>query len=263
MTRSCGLLREKRRVVRAGTSTLARCPTCATLDELFKKQPRMGRGRSCRQDPEFFAKLSRQQSPQLPVDRLRRQPRAGQPDRRLAAGRDLRPSQHRQHGGAHRPELPVGHAVRGRHPQGQAHHRRRPLRLQRRAGGVARRARRSRRQLAAARAGRAREARARAACDCASEGAAARPALRAERHRAGAERLPDHASCATRGSAARSCTCTAGSTASPTAWCATWAPRSPTSAKPRPHTRRRWPSSPKPRRESVMFAATAASRTPG
>ena len=37
-----------------------------------------------------------------------------------------------------------------------------------------------------------------------------------------AERLPDHASRVTPGSAARNCTCTDGSTASPTAWRATF-----------------------------------------
>ena len=67
------------------------------------------------------------------VDRLLRLARAGQPNRRPAAGRGLRPSQRRQRGRAYRPQLPVGDPVRRRRAQGQAHHGGRPLRLRRRA----------------------------------------------------------------------------------------------------------------------------------
>ena len=66
-----------------------------------------------RNDPEFFTRLSRQQRPQLPVDRMRRQPRARQRDRGPSSRRALRPSQHRQCRRAQRSELPVGDAVRG------------------------------------------------------------------------------------------------------------------------------------------------------
>ena len=186
-----------------------------TLDELFKNN-REWAEKILRQDPDSSKALAPAVA-HLPVDRLRRQPRARQPDRRPAAGRHLRAPEHRQHGGAHRPQLPVGHAVRGGHPQGEARHRRRPLRLQRRAGRAAPRARRARRQLAAPRAGRAREAHAHA-----SRPAAAKPrpstvcasSTSSSRCRTSA-RPPSRA---TPGSAARSCTCTAGSTASPTGW---------------------------------------------
>ena len=155
-----------------------------------QEQPGMGRANSPPGSRVFRQALAPAVA-HLPVDRLRRQPRARQPDRRLAAGRHLRASQSRQHGGAHRSQLPVGHAVRGRHPQGQAHHRRRPLWMQRRAGGHAPLARRPRRQLAAPRAGRAREARA-FARRLRQRRRRGGPSVRAERHRAGRERLPDH-----------------------------------------------------------------------
>ena len=108
-----------------------------TLDDLFKNN-REWSERIRRQDPEFFAKLSRQQSPTYLW--------IGCADSRVPANQivGLLPGDifvhrnHRQHGGAHRPQLPVGHAVRGRHPQGQTHHRRRALWLQRRAGRDAR-----------------------------------------------------------------------------------------------------------------------------
>ena len=94
----------------------------------------------------------------VPVDRLLGQPGARQPDRRPAARRDVRPSQRRQRGGAHRPELPVGHPVRGGGAPRRAHHRLRALRLRRRPGGPARRETGADRQLAAARPGRAAQA---------------------------------------------------------------------------------------------------------
>ena len=128
---------------------------------------------------------------QLPVDRLRRQPRAGEPDRGPAARRRLRPSQHREHGGAHRPQLPVGHAVRGRHPQGQTCHRGRPLRLQRRAWRRcgARASASPTTGCATCRTCTRSTSTARRACP--SEIAGIRPAVRAQRHRAGRQRLPD------------------------------------------------------------------------
>ena len=70
------------------------------------------------------------------MDRLCRQPRARQPDHRLAPRRSLRPPQHRQPRRPHRPQLPVGASVRGRCPQSPAHHRLRALRLRRRRGGT-------------------------------------------------------------------------------------------------------------------------------
>ena len=65
----------------------------------------------------------------IPVDRLLRQPRAGQRDRRSRSGRVVCPSQRRQPRTAAGRQLPVGAAVRRRRHQGEAHHRRRSLRL--------------------------------------------------------------------------------------------------------------------------------------
>ena len=104
----------------------ARLPTCS-------RTTAPGSRACTRDDPGFFERLSHQQSPRIPVDRLLGLARAGQPDRRPAPGRGVRPSQRRQRGRAHRPQLPVGDPVRGRRAQGRAHHRRRPLRLRRRA----------------------------------------------------------------------------------------------------------------------------------
>ena len=138
------------------------------------------------------------------------------------AGRGLRPPQHRQRGRAHRPQLPVGDPVRGRRAQGRAHPRRRPLRLRRRA-----------REPAPARAsawpttGCAMSATSprstRAAGRRSTRQRTPRPPVRAQRDRAGAERLPDHHRPAMPGRAARSCPCTAGSTACATAASTTWA----------------------------------------
>ena len=61
--------------------------------------------------------------------------------------------------GAHRPQLPLRAAVRGRRAEGQARDRLRPLRLRRRQGGARGHAPRADRQLAAPRAGREPEAR--------------------------------------------------------------------------------------------------------
>ena len=68
----------------------------------------------------------------LPVDRLRRQPRARERDRGPAAGRAVRPPQRRERRRAHRPQLPVGAPVRRRGASGRARHRLRSLRLWRR-----------------------------------------------------------------------------------------------------------------------------------
>src|SRR5207248_904060 len=76
--------------------------------------------------------------PAVLLDRLFRQPGAGQPDRRHVAGRALRPSQRRQRRRPHRSQLPLGAPVCRRRPQGPARHRLRALRLRRRPGGAAR-----------------------------------------------------------------------------------------------------------------------------
>ena len=82
-----------------------------------------------RDRPGFFTSLVKQQTPQVHVDRLLRQPRARQPDHRPGAGRGVRAPQRRQHRGALRPQRAVGDPVRGRAAQGRAHHGGRPLRL--------------------------------------------------------------------------------------------------------------------------------------
>ena len=136
--------------------------TCATLDELFKNN-REWAERIHRQDPEFFAKLSRQQSPTYLW--------IGCSDSRVPANQivGLLPGDvfvHRNIANmvVHTDLnclsvmqfavdiLKVKHIIVCR-----------SLRLQRRAGRDAPHARRPRRQLAAPRAGRARETRARAA----------------------------------------------------------------------------------------------------
>ena len=166
------------------------------------------------QDPEFFAKLSRQQSPEylwigcsdsrVPANQI-----VG-----LLPGRDLRAPQRRQRRGAHRPQLPVGAAVRGRRAEGEARHRLRPLRLRRRAVRAAQRPARPDRQLAAPRPGRA------AASTCAMMDSIAgrarqsRPAVRAQRHRAGGQRLPDDRRAGRLGARPGASPSTAGSTAS-------------------------------------------------
>ena len=128
----------------------------------------------------------------IPVDRLLRQPRAGERDRRPAAGRAVRAPQRRQRRRAHRPQLPVGDAVRGRRAARCEHiivcgHYG--------CGGVQRRAARRAalglvdnwlRHVQDV----AREARRRARRACRRE-PRARPSVRAERDRAGRERLPD------------------------------------------------------------------------
>ena len=100
-------------------------------------QPRVGRGRRPRATPGFFSRLAAQQAPhylwigcsdsRVPANEI-----VG-----LLPGRAVRAPQRRQRGRAHRSELPVGAAVRGRRAEGRARHRLRPLRLRRRAGGAA------------------------------------------------------------------------------------------------------------------------------
>ena len=113
-------------------------------------------------DPQFFAALAERQAPGVPVDRVLGQPRPREPDRRARARRRVRPPQRRQRRRPHRPQLPVGAAVRGRRPRREARDRVRPLRLRRRPGGARGLASRVDRQLAAPRDGRPREARRRA-----------------------------------------------------------------------------------------------------
>ena len=73
-----------------------------------------------KRDPTFFTRLEKQQAPGVPVDRLLRQPRAGQRDRRPRSRRAVRAPQRRQRGRAHRPQLPVGAAVCGRRAEGRS-----------------------------------------------------------------------------------------------------------------------------------------------
>ena len=159
------------------------------LDHLFAQNRAWAEAIRAR-DPEFFPKLSRQQSPEYLW--------IGCSDSRVPAneivnllpGRAVRPPKHRQRRGAHGPELPLGDAVRGRCAEGEAHHRLRALRLQRRAGRAPLRPDRAGRQLAAARAGRRREAPGLRPRGRRGDGED-EPPLRAERHRAGGQRLPD------------------------------------------------------------------------
>ena len=174
----------------------------ARPETTVRQQPGLGR-RITRQDPEFFPKLSRQQSPEYLW--------IGCSDSRVpaneivepAARRAVRPPQHRQRRRAHGPELPVRDAVRRRCPQGEAHHRVRPLRLQRRARRAALRPDRARPTTGSGTSRTSREKH--AACVHAAAGGARarRPPVRAERHRAGRPTSARRRSCATPGTAAR------------------------------------------------------------
>ncbi len=170
-----------------------------------------------KRDPTFFTRLEKTAGAGVPVDRLLRQPRAGQRDRRPRSRRAVRAPQRRQRRRAHRPQLPVGAAVRGRRAEGEARDRLRPLRLRRHPRRAGARVARPDRQLAAPRAGR-RSAITEASCDAIADAdSARRSAVRAERDRAGAQRRRAPPSCRTRGGAATRSSCTAGSTASRTA----------------------------------------------
>ena len=63
----------------------------------------------------------------LPLDRMLRQPRAGERDRQPHAGRTVRPPQHRQRRRPRRSQLPLHHSVRCRRAPGRTHHRLWPL----------------------------------------------------------------------------------------------------------------------------------------
>src|SRR5579862_2788442 len=77
-----------------------------------RQQPRLGR----RDNPPRTGLLQAARGAAVTpvhVDRLRRQPRTRKRDRGPHARRDLCAPQRGERGGAHRPELPVGVAVRG------------------------------------------------------------------------------------------------------------------------------------------------------
>ena len=80
-----------------------------------RAQPRLGGGDG-RDGPRILRRARRAPVSRVPVDRLLRQPGAGEPDRRPRAGRRVRPPQRRERRRAHRPQLPLGAAVRGRRP---------------------------------------------------------------------------------------------------------------------------------------------------
>ncbi len=166
------------------------CADHASITGALRQQPRVVAAHAPQRSRVLRAPVAPAVAP-LPVDRLRRQPGAGQRDRRPAARRTLRPPQRRQRGGAERPQLPVRDAVRGRRAQGGAHHRVRPLRVQRGERGAREPPRGPRGQLAAPRAGRPSQARGARRCRDA-HGATHRPPVRAQRDRAGRQRLPDH-----------------------------------------------------------------------
>ena len=153
----------------------------------------------------------------VPVDRLRRQPRAGQRDPRPAAGRRVRAPQRRQRGRALRPQRAVGDAVRDRHAAGAAHHRRRPLRLRRRDGGAAQPRASASPTTGCATCRTCATSTATWLAACPTTSAAPERAVRAERARAGAQRLRDHRGAGRLGARPERSSCTAGSTACTTA----------------------------------------------
>ena len=155
----------------------------------------------------------------LSLDRLLRQPRPRERDHGHRPGRGLRPPQRRQPRRAHRSQLPVGHAVRDRGAGRAGGRRLRPPRVRRGRVRARRAATRPDRQLAAPRPGR--RARARGAARIRARGGSRRPALPPERGGAGHERLPhDHRAGGLESREPRA-TCTASSTGSATACCAT------------------------------------------
>ncbi len=127
----------------------------------------------------------------IPLDRLLRQPGAGEPADGTVAGGCVRPPQRRQPGGAHRLQLSVRAAICGRGAQGEAHHRLRPLRLWWRQGGDAEPGAGAHRQLAAQHQGRLLQIQRTARCHR-RRAWALRLSVRAERGRAGGQRLPYH-----------------------------------------------------------------------
>src|SRR5262245_29154410 len=186
------------RVVAAGWANTQRC--CATTllgwqttsyDQTRPspgQQPSLGRPHD-RARPRVLRAADQPAVAALPVDRLCRQPRAGQRDRRPRAGRAVRPPQRGERGHPYGPEPAVGAAVRGRRPARRARDRVRALRLRRRDRGLRQPVARPGRQLAPPHPGRLRALRERAR---AGDGRARsrQPPVRAERARAGAERLP-------------------------------------------------------------------------
>ena len=79
----------------------------------LRPQPRLGRRDGARRARASSPACTQAAEAQVHVDRLLRQPRAGQPDHRPGAGRGVRAPQRGQRGGALRPERAVGHPVRG------------------------------------------------------------------------------------------------------------------------------------------------------
>ena len=151
----CRFCRSRRPRVTPASSDQPPGNAMSSLQHLLERNRRWSRDIHAR-PAGLLPAPRRAAEPALPVDRLLGQPRAGQRDRRPAAGRAVRPPQRRQRRRPHRPQLPVGAAVRGRRAARRARDRRRALRLRRhprRAGGQAARAHR---QLAAPRAGRRR-----------------------------------------------------------------------------------------------------------
>ena len=100
--------------------------------EHLKENNRAWAARQARRRSRLLQAPARAAGAGISVDRLLRQPRAGQRDRRPRSGRALRPPQRRQPRAAAGCQLPVGAAVRRRRAQGEAHPGRWPLRLRRR-----------------------------------------------------------------------------------------------------------------------------------
>ena len=123
--------REPRLTNNPSRGPAARHPMTIQLDELLERNRRWAAATEAR-SPGFFTPAAGAAGAAVPLDRLRRQPRAGQRADRPAAGRGVRAPQRRQRGRPRRPELPLGGPVRGRRAAGAAHHRRRPFALRRR-----------------------------------------------------------------------------------------------------------------------------------
>ena len=134
-------------MVRARAARRLASGSMADLAQLFENN-RAWAAEMVARDGDFFVDLARHQSPEylwigcsdsrVPANQI-----VG-----LATGRDLRASQRRERRRAHGSQLPLGAAVRGRHPQRAARDRVRPLRLWRSPRCARRLAARAHRQLA-------------------------------------------------------------------------------------------------------------------
>jgi hypothetical protein len=93
--------RPRRTIVCQSSTSLSRVHCMNELQDLIDNNERWADAIT-KEDPDFFAKLARQQTPDFLW--IGRRPRACERDCWHAAGRSVRPPQHGQRGVAHRPQ---------------------------------------------------------------------------------------------------------------------------------------------------------------